>query len=178
MVTRRAGTLLVFLCALLPLIIAFRLAGAVRIKESLSAIQRNLAIARESKENQKAFEEMQLRLREAVTFNQSWRAIRRAARRLDFSKVTMEFGGLDGTAYAYTWRSVVNSPTRPGIVSVTIAEGRFRNGLPFHATIDVAVNGSLESAGHRVALFGRLLDENSLPSPDVLHEGRAEGESG
>ena len=46
MVTRDIGSIFVFAGALVPVVLIFRVFGAIRIREALSALQRNRAIAR------------------------------------------------------------------------------------------------------------------------------------
>ena len=165
MIARRTWTAVVFFGALLPVLVVFRLAGGVRLREACAAFQRKWTMARQTKEQLKDFEEIQLHLREARTFEESWRAIRRSARKLGFSRVTIEFDGPDGTTCSFAWRRVL-SLGGASLMHVTIPRIQSGTGPSFRAEIEVPVTGSLELVGRRVALFGRLLDEHDPLGPD------------
>jgi len=162
MITRDVGSVIIFACALLPVLLIFRTVGAIRLREALMALQRNRAIAREAKEQRQGFEEMQLRLRRAIGMEQWWRAVRRTARELGFARLTVEMKNRDGTTRKLVWRLPHRKLRTDEMIFTTIPLRHRRRGEPLRADIDVPVYGSLESAGRRVALFGRLLDEHSL----------------
>jgi len=162
MLTRDIATLLVFAGALLPVLLIFRVFGALRFKETLSALQRNRALAREAKEDRLGFEQLQVRLSRAADFEQWWRALRRAARELGFARLTLEFENRDGTTRKLVWRLPHRELTTDEMIFLTIPVHHRRAGEPIRADVDVPVNASLESAGRRVALFARLLDQHSL----------------
>ena len=169
MVTRDLGVIIVFACALLPLVLVFRVFGAIRLREAFSALRRNRAIAREAKENQQGFEEMQLRLRQAKGLEQWWKAIRRAAREFNFARLTIEFENQNAKPRKLVWRLPHRELSTDEMIYVTFPLRQHVEGEALRVDVDVPVNGSLEAAGGRIALFGRLLDEYSLVGPPARH---------
>jgi len=151
----------VFLLGLAPLGILFRLAGAMRLREAILAFRIHRAILRDAREQQQAFEEMELRFREAVTLEQWWRAVRRTAREMRFARLTIDLGAGIGGGPRLSWSCPRHSLTDDETIHVAFLLPERLGGLPIGVEADVWVNGSLESVGRRLALFGRLLDEHA-----------------
>jgi UDP-GlcNAc:undecaprenyl-phosphate GlcNAc-1-phosphate transferase len=174
LLTRGAARLVVFVGALVPSLALFRAAGAVRLKEAVGAFRRNRAIAREARQRRRGFEEMQLRLRDATDVSHWWRAVRRAAREMKFAAVVIEYDD-GGPPSQLTWRMPGKTAGPLGTVHATIRLPVGHDGRTLRVGVDVPLNGSLESAGRRLALFGRLLDEHGLGSlPGATAAGAAE----
>ncbi|OQB86726.1 MAG: putative undecaprenyl-phosphate N-acetylglucosaminyl 1-phosphate transferase [Planctomycetes bacterium ADurb.Bin126] len=172
MMVKDAGVLIVFACALLPVLLVFRIFGAIRFREALWALQRNRALASEARDDKKGFEEMQLRLRQARNFAQWWKAIRRAARELGFARLAIELQRRDGTRLCLHWRLPSREVAGADIMFVRFPVQQRRhdqdNGT---AEAGIPINKRLESSGRRLALFARLLDEQGL---STLEEAKAE----
>lgn len=147
MVRRDAGSLVVFAC---PLLLLFRVVGAVRPSDTLLRLH---------KREKRAFESLQLRFRLADSLPQWWQAVCEAAQRLDLAWVSLSVRHPDGSADTSVWRGQSTPAEVSGIITLNLpltdAAGRRR--LEFE--MGVLVDGSLESAGHRAALFSRLIDE-------------------
>jgi len=126
-----------------------------------------MAIARAVREEKRSFENAQLRLREAASFDEWWQAVCGAAEDMDFVWVSMNLTNRDGTVRTLVWRrSNVQLP--PGeLVSMTVPVRHRRPGPPLRVEVAVDANGSLESAGRRVTFFGRLIDEHSVAALPV-----------
>ncbi len=156
----------------LTLYALLRVAGSVRARETVRAIRRNRAIARESNRYNRAFEEMQTRFRAAGDFGAWWAEVLAAADMFDFVSVALPLRGRDGSRRTAAWRRQDAGDCRALSVKVPIRHRRV--GPALQAVIEVAAPGTLESAGRRVALFARLMDEyglNSLPqSPNRARE--------
>jgi hypothetical protein len=170
MVVKDVGVLIVFACALLPLLLVFRVFGAIRLRETFMAFRRNLAMAQESKEDRRDFEEMQLRLRQAKNFAQWWKAIRRAARELGFARLCVRLDQRDGTTLQLRWRLPSRELSTRETLTLHFPVRQRRLGVPSgRGEADVPVDGLLEGAGRRLSLFARLLDECGIdqlaPSP-------------
>ena len=182
LVTRHAGTLVVFACVLLLLVLIFRLVGSVRLRETLAALHRNRAIAREASEQRHEFEDVELRFREAATFDQWWKVVEYAAGQMEFSRVALTLTNRDGTTRIQIWRCPSPELRPHETVSVTVPVRHRRPGGPLQAQLDVLVAKSLESVGRRIALFGRLLDEHSIgnlpatPAPDPCKDAAQESD--
>jgi UDP-GlcNAc:undecaprenyl-phosphate GlcNAc-1-phosphate transferase len=156
------GTLAILGLVILMLLIVFRAVGAVRLRETLALLRRNRSIHQQALAEKQAYEAVELQVREAATFEQWWSALCLAAERLEFLRLSL--AGSDGEEPGRNreWRRP-GATTGPGeIITMSLPVRRQRAQEPLRAQIDVFVNGSLESAGRRVTLFGRLLDEHSI----------------
>ncbi|MCE5325745.1 MAG: undecaprenyl/decaprenyl-phosphate alpha-N-acetylglucosaminyl 1-phosphate transferase [Planctomycetaceae bacterium] len=157
---------LVFLVALVPLAVMFRKFGAMRLRETLDSLRRKGAVDRQSRREQHGFEEMQLRLREAKGFDQWWRVIRRAGRALGLARMSIELRDAGGRSRLLQWTAPRQPQSSEAHITVTLPARPARQGWTMQTTLDVFDGGELESAGRRVALFGRLLDEHrAFPPP-------------
>ncbi len=164
MMTRHLFTVIAFVGALVPLVVMFRVFGAMRLREALASLQRNRAIAKEARQQQNGFEEMQLRLRETDNLDQWWRVIRRAARRLGLARMTLTVTETDGQVQTLRWRAPGLKDGQNEMMRAVIPARFPQEGWQVRAEIEVPTDKSLESAGRAVALFGRLMDEGQLPS--------------
>jgi hypothetical protein len=164
MVTRDKLSLVVFGVAACFLVFAFRFIGAVRLCDSLAVARRNFMIAAESKEERRRFETMQLLLREASSFEAWWRAVCRAAEGLAFFEMSLTSSQDYPDRRIRTWRCAErNGQAAPGMrIVVPLNHSPMASLFRIEAIINQ--NGSLESAGRRVTLFNRLIDEFGLPS--------------
>jgi UDP-GlcNAc:undecaprenyl-phosphate GlcNAc-1-phosphate transferase len=170
--TRAWRTLGVFAFVIAVLILVFRVAGAVRLKETVLAWRRNAGIAREIRKSRRDFDHVELLLCEAMTFDQWWTSLCQAAQQLDFVRISLSLTNRDGTGRTLLWQ-------RPGAdvpvhekITVAVPVRHRRPGDPLKAEVDVYLHGSIESAGRRMALFGRLIDDHSianLPPPPAQH---------
>jgi hypothetical protein len=106
-----------------------------------------------------------------------------AAQQMEFLSLSLELQDSTGHARTLTWQSPDNShpshqrinmgipirhPAHPSRESAPPSRTAASQGsIPtstMRANAEVFVNGSVESAGRRIALFGRLLDEHGLAS--------------
>ena len=164
MVTRDVGTLLVLGCVLLLLVMVFRAVGSVRLRETIAALRRNLAIARDAKEARHEFEGAELLLREAGSFDTWWQAVCAAADQLELARLSLPLTNRDGAMRTLIWRRSGPAPGPHETVRMSVPVRDRRTGPPLRAELDVLLNGSLEAAGRRGTLFARLIDEHSLAS--------------
>jgi len=153
-------TVVVFGCICLLLVLMFHAVGAVRLRECLQSLQRNVALARAAKTQQKVFEYAQLRIREANSFDAWWGAVCEAAKDMGVSRLCLRSTNLDGSTSERLWCDGVHM--NPYKMVTTTVPVRRSHEPPLQAQVDVPVNGTLESAGLTVKFFSRLIDENSL----------------
>ena len=147
----------------------FRLAGSIRTSEMLADIRRKRMIDRQSQQYRSGFEMLQLEFAHVNDFASWWQGVCRAADRLDFVSVDLPVPCRDGSTYDLAWTST-NEAYADGVdnsacmtASVPIADRRIGKD-PLQARVVIAANTSLESAGERLALFSRLMQEHSLRS--------------
>ena len=205
MATRDGGTVAVFVSVAVLLLLLFRVAGSVRLRDSLAALRQNMALAREARGQKQTFEAAVLRTGEAQSFDEWWQALCAEAGQLEFASVAMSVeagepgvsgdggdrgdsvegsaGGASGTGVASVyetliWRNPALTPSPEEVIHVALPLRRLAPGLHGRLELDIWVNGSLESAGRRATLFSRLLDEYGLADPTMLPgalEGRPQG---
>jgi len=147
----------------------FRLAGSIRTNEMLADIRRKRYIDRQSQHYRNSFEMLQLEFAHVQDFSSWWQGVCRAADRLDFVSVHIPATCRDGSIYDLNWQST-NEAYEDGLddiacmnVTVPIADRR-SDAPPLQANVVIAASTSLESAGERLALFTRLMQEHSLRS--------------
>ena len=163
MVTRDINSLVVFMCILLLLILVFYVVGSVRLRETIVGLQRKYAINREVKEEIKNFEDAQLHFHRADIFNQWWRAVSTAADKMGFISLNMLLISRDGTTRELSWRQDSKSAHSDNeVLKLNVPIRDRRPGPSLNLEIEVPRNGSLESAGRRIALFTRLIEEHDI----------------
>jgi len=159
MVTRSINSLVLFLCILLLMLLMFRVVGSVRLRETIANLQKKYAISSRIKHEKESFEKVQLHFRQAKTFDQWWQAVCIAAEQLDFMSINLPFKDFDDTPRALIWHRNSNESDNAETVKMKIPIRHIETTSPLNIEVDVNVNGSLESAGHRATLFSRLIDE-------------------
>jgi len=164
MVTRNSNSLLVFLCILLLLLLVFRIVGSIRLRETIAGLQEKYALSSQMKEERRSFEEAQLVFRQAATFHQWWQAVSSAADRMGFWTLSLPLTNRDGTHRTLTWRQDVKTPNfgQEELLKVNVPVRDRRTGPHLNLKAEVCKNGSLESAGRRVSLFTRLMEEHDI----------------
>lgn len=143
-------------------VVLFRTSGSSRARDTVLAIRRNREIAREWRRYRQAFEDAQLRFRNAVGFDAWWHEVCAAAEMLGFVSVTLPLVNRDGTPRLQRWHHPETAAPAGEIARATLPIRHRRAGGPLQAEIEVDAHQSLESAGHRIALFSRLMAEHNL----------------
>ncbi len=164
MVRRDAGSLIVFACLLFLLLLLFRAVGGMRLSDTLLRLQEQYMAMQRQKREKRAFESLQLQFRQADSLPKWWEAVVEAAQRLDLAWVSLSMRHPDGSADTSVWRGQ-NIPAKVSgsiTLSLPLTDAAGQQRLEFE--MGVLVDGSLESAGHRAALFSRLIDEHRAGS--------------
>jgi len=159
--TQGAQTVVIFGCILLLFVLVFRAVGSIRLRETIEGICRNRQISARRKQELAHFERIELHFRHASGFDQWWEAVCEAAEALDFARSRMCVQSRDGTQRELLWEKAPDDGRTPAddVVRLTIPIRDRRGSGPASLQIEVNANGSLESAGHRLTLFGRLAGE-------------------
>ena len=160
----RIQVLIILFCILLLQLLIFHIVGSVRLEQIMAAMQKRYKIIHREHEERKSFEEAALYFRRAETFEQWWQAVSTAAYKMEFRMVDLPLVNRDGTPRALNWRYNGHDPepNREGIIQVHVPVSDRRSGSPLQLKIELYKNDSLESAGRRVALFTRLIDEHDI----------------
>jgi UDP-N-acetylmuramyl pentapeptide phosphotransferase/UDP-N-acetylglucosamine-1-phosphate transferase/glycosyltransferase involved in cell wall biosynthesis len=164
----------------------FQTAGSARLGETLAAMRRNRAIGLESRRYRLVFDEMQTHFRTVSTFDAWWAQLCVAAERFDFVALTIPLVNRDGSARILHWRRTDRDLEGCESAKAFLPIHQRRAGDPVRAEVEVAAATFLESAGHRITLFSRLVVDHSLaripavgkpPAPAPAAEPGSNGES-
>jgi len=165
MVARDINSLVIFLCIILLLVLVFYVVGSVRLRETIVGLRRKYTLRREMKKEIKNFEDAQLHFHQADAFNNWWRAVSTAADKMGFISLSMNVINRDGTERKMAWRQNNKSENADNeVLKLNVPIRDRRPGSSLNLKIEVCKNGSLESAGRRIALFTRLIDEHDIPA--------------
>lgn len=154
----------IFFSTILLLFLVFHVVGSIRLEKITAAMQKRYKIIHQEHEERKSFEEAALYFRRAQTFDQWWQAISTAAGKMEFWAVDLPLINRDGTSRDLIWHYNGHDPDPgpEGLIQVHVPVRDRRSGSWLRLKIELYKNGSLESAGRRVALFTRLIDEHDI----------------
>jgi len=164
LVTRDGTTLMVFFCILLLLVVTFRVVGPLRLKDTIVAVQQKYQLSSRREQEQRIFEHAQLNLRNTRSPQEWWRAVCETAERMDLAWVSLKTRHKDGRVDEEIWRAPRSKPNFSRLITVTIPLGKSEKGAAEEFELAISAGGSLEDANHRATLFGRLIDEHSVPA--------------
>ncbi len=162
MMRRDVGSLLVFGCLLLLLVLLFRVVGEVQVKATVEALQGKYLLARREKQERRVFEDLQLRFRRAQDPTEWWQAVCDAGQGLGFAWVSMTVRYEDGRLDTRVWRGKSPVPKAANVVTMGMPIATFDRRISVECEIAIVVAESLESASRRGALFSRLMDEQEF----------------
>jgi UDP-GlcNAc:undecaprenyl-phosphate GlcNAc-1-phosphate transferase len=160
--TRNFQTIMVFVCILLLLILAFSIIGAVNLRETIKGLQKRHAITNQMKQERESFERVQLQFCRARTFDQWWQSVCLAAKHMHFATISMSVTNRDGTHRCLSLGSKRGQSESQNIIEMVVPIRDRRVGPPLELKAKVYANGSLESAGRRITLFARLMEEYGI----------------
>ncbi|MFC1762286.1 glycosyltransferase family 4 protein [Planctomycetota bacterium] len=161
LVQENIGSLIIFGCLLLVLVLMFRVVGAVRVGDTLTRLRSKYEMARQNKEDRRTFEDLQLRFQSVQNADQWWQVVCAAGESMEFAWMSLKTTHSDGRTDEEVWRHPEEPEDPSRIIEMTIP---IKNGSsPCRREISIAISingGSLENASNRACLFGRLMDEN------------------
>ncbi len=170
MISRGAGTIVIFASEIILLVLFFRAVGAIRLREVVARFKYHKFILKEAQKDIGIFEDTHLKFRKSVFFNQWWRAITDAAEKDGFLELSLRVTVGSGKTHTFVWISKQNNGGQLEEISLRLPMGRRRFNMPVDIEAKIAVNGSLETVGRRIMLLGRLIDEYSAAGPFVSEE--------
>jgi UDP-GlcNAc:undecaprenyl-phosphate GlcNAc-1-phosphate transferase len=181
MINRNSSSLVIFFCILLLLFLVFHVVGSIRLIEVIAGLKQKYAIFHQVQDEIKKFEDAELYFRRAATFNEWWQAVSTAADLMDFLNLSLPLTNRDGSIRTLIWRQYGQTPesNRYEVLKINVPIRDRRIGSDLNLKIEICRDGSLESAGRRIALFTRLIEEHdiaSLPGNERLQQssGREE----
>jgi len=164
LVARGARQIAIFACILILLLVLFRAAGYLTLHDAIAALRRRHATQRAIQDTRRTFENAQLRLRLASTFDQWWDALCAAATEMRLAAVTITLTAPDAAPRTLTWSHPSLQLDGNGTLKSIVPVRGHPGGSALEARLEAPVNGSLELAAHTLACFTRLLDERSMSS--------------
>lgn len=163
MLTQGPGILAIFLSMLLLLVLVFRAFGAIRFRETLSTWKKKHNIGHQVKHEKEEFETIELHFGQAKVFDQWWNAVCFAGDKMGFIKGTLPVTNRDGTERVLSWhQSIDKDANNSDTVIMSLPVRDRRAGSPLKLDMVVNTNGSIESVGRRLALFGRLIEDYGI----------------
>ncbi len=164
MLTQGVGAIAIFLSVLLLLALVFRAFGAVRLRETIATWKRKHVVSHQVKHEMEEFETIELYFHQAKVFDQWWYAVCFAADKMGFIKGRLPIVNRDGTERILSWhKSPVDSDVDSlDIVTMSLPVRDRRASSPLKLDVEVHTNGSVESVGRRLALFGRLIEDYGI----------------
>jgi UDP-GlcNAc:undecaprenyl-phosphate GlcNAc-1-phosphate transferase len=174
-VVRDWDALIIFGGILLLLLVAFRLVGAVRLRETLVHLQKRYRVAQQQRVQQATFEQAQLQLQQVRDTGQWWQAVCKAADQMGFAWVALTRTGPDGRAEREFWQAPATQPTIPRILRMTVPCGQTPKEPRQEFEIAICIDDTLEDACRRASLFGRLIDTPEVTEAVAPAELLADG---
>lgn len=165
------GALLIFACILMLVLLLFRVVGSVRLRETIAGFKRRFGMTRQMRKEISDFEEIQLQFEEASTLSSWLQAIFRAADRLDFVWLSLKATSKDGDTHTYVWLAPDSRPSLTDVIIMTVPVCSSQSNVSVEFEVAISKDGSLEAVGRRILLFGRLIDEHSVPTIRITDSG-------
>jgi hypothetical protein len=164
-----ATAVAIFIAGIVLLVVVFRSAGAVRWRETFQAYRRLRGVLRETKEMHRNFDNADLLFRDVRDVEQWFSAMCIAAGQMEFLNLSLELQDSSGAKRVLAWQNPDDSHESCERIKLAIPLHQPAGLEPaathaIHACVELYVNGSVESAGRRIAFLGRLLDEHGLVS--------------
>ncbi len=165
------------LSLLIPLLLGlFHAVGSVRVRGMVHAVKRKWALDKEKRRYDSAADEIKLRLRSVIRFSDWWQAVCDCADALSFTSVTVPVHHRDGRTSELCWKPADDRFAGCETLNAVVPIRDRREGRPLRASVQVAATTCLESAGHRLALFSRLMADHSVAElPDESVAGTTNG---
>ena len=180
LVINRTASLMIFVISLVLLLLVFKLTGSLELKRTLRDIQTRSRWAQRRRTERKKFEEAQLYFRNVETFAQWWNCMCKAAKTLEFARLSLEYANHETIGESWCWQNSQNSVgTLPeNRLQITVPLVNHHREETYHIHIDIVTKESLESASQRAVLFARLADENSIDDLKIGWQDAAKEDAG
>lgn len=162
MLARDVGAVIIFFCVLVLLVLVFRVVGAITLRETIAAWRRKHTISHQTRQEIENFEKVQLHFHQAKSFDEWWQSVCFAADEMGFVSGSLPLTNRDGTERKLAWEKNSKNIGANDIVEIILPVRDRRADSPLNLEVQVQANGSLESAGRRLTLFSRLLEEYSV----------------
>ena len=160
--TRNAQTVVIFVCILFLIVLAFRAVGSIRFRETIAGLKQKHNISHQAKKEKEDFDQIQLHFCRAENFEQWWQAVYLAANKMKFVSGSLPLTNRDGSLRTLTWKKPGSDAEPEDIVRMTLPIKDRRSDSTLKLELGIHRNDSIESVGRRIALFGRLIEERGI----------------
>jgi UDP-GlcNAc:undecaprenyl-phosphate/decaprenyl-phosphate GlcNAc-1-phosphate transferase len=162
MVTRSWQTILIFACIVILMGLVFRAIGLVRLRQTLWALKQKYVNSNIASHEKEGFENARLYFSNAGTFEQWWQSVCLAGEKMDFTVISLPVTRRSGEKELLRWNKGDNIGDSRDVIKMIIPIRDRRSESALELEVGIKTNGSLESAGRRVRLFNRLIDEYGI----------------
>jgi hypothetical protein len=152
----------IFVAAVILLVLVFRVAGAIKFRQILEGLKKRQNTIQLKKLELESYEQVELHFRQAKTFETWWHAICFAADKMEFTQANLPLTNRDGSKRILQWEKSHKNQDRNETVETVLCISDRRSDSNLRLGIDVNTNGSVASAGRRIALFSRLIEKYSV----------------
>ena len=156
---KNLDALVIFSSALFLILLLFRAVGAIRLRQMWVHLQHKYTHARQFRDERQKFEHLQLCMRAVHNRRQRWLIVCDAAEQLELAWVSLRTTKADGSRETSVWRRQGTPAGFARLITMGFPVHDTHDQRPVEFRIAVLVNGSLQSAGHRAALFACLAEE-------------------
>lgn len=163
LVVSGANQIRVLAGGVLFLFVVFAVSGTTRIRETIAAMKRNKAIARKQRTEQSVFEDAQLRVREAKTFDAWWEAVCIMASEMEIDRLAVSFPEGQDSTEMLVWQLSEGALLPGNVANMSFEIHHPEMRIPMRLDVAVRRNGSWELSGRRAVFLSRLLDEGPIP---------------
>lgn len=158
-----ATLLLVFASVLLLLLLLFRVVGSVSVRKTILGVKDKYAVSSREKDEIRSFEASLLHFDKIENFQQWWQALCEAGETMKLAWVSLKAADDEDASTTWVWR-FQGFELGERIIVTTVPITDPQTDKPLLCEIAVPINGSLESANHRILLFCRLFEQDGFAS--------------
>ena len=186
--SRSVESIIIFASIVILLLLCFRTMGVFKIEEVITKIRDKYNMTGIISEEKRGFESARLEFFRAKTFEQWWQSLCRAAEKMHFERINLAVTKRDGTKKILSWKEKTEderlrtedrgrrtedrkrrtdngqqrTEDKEEMVKMTIPIRDRRANSSLALDVHIKAKDSLESAGRRVRLFNRLIDEFNI----------------
>lgn len=160
-ITHDGGTVAVFFSVIFLLTIVFRAFGAIRLREVIAKIKYKNLISKKTGRDIKVFENTSLELGRNNSFRKWWKTVSQAAEKADLLELELKISNENLRCHKFVWKAE-NAAQHKDTINVKVPINNVLQNVNMEIEFKMPANGSLESFGRKMMLFGRLVDEYEM----------------
>jgi UDP-GlcNAc:undecaprenyl-phosphate GlcNAc-1-phosphate transferase len=154
------GEIVAIVCAAAMIVGMFRVAGGLRVRAIVERFRANSARLQNVWQEQRSFEDVQVRMRGASSADEWWQSLCAMSERMGFHRLDLVCADQALARPGRTWRRKGPEPAPWNLATVSMPVADAPGQGPARVEVAVGTDEELESVGRRISLLARLLDEN------------------